>query len=57
MMRNKLSKILSGKNDQKITEIKISLESFLAQVAGEERELFSSEEVENMLLDIYNLTR
>lgn len=57
MMRNKLSKILSGKNDQKINEIKTSLESFLAQVAGEERELFSSEEVENMLLDIYNLTR
>lgn len=52
-----MSKILSGKNDQKINDIKTSLESFLSQISLEERELFSSEEVENMLLDIYNLTR
>lgn len=53
-----MSKILfRTKKDEKIDEIKLSVENFLSEISISERQLFSYEEVENMLLDIYNLTR
>ncbi len=53
-----MSKILfRSKNNEKIDEIKSSLESFLTDISNSERQLFSYEEVENMLLDVYSLTR
>lgn len=58
MMRNKLSKILfRSKNDDKINEVKLSLENFLFEISKQDRDLFSYTEVQNMLLDIYNLTK
>jgi len=52
-----MSKILfRSKNDDKINEIKLSLENFLSEISKAERQLFSYEEVENILLDIYSLT-
>jgi len=52
-----MSKILfRSKNDDKINEIKSSLESFLSEISSTERQLFSYQEVENILLDIYSLT-
>jgi len=52
-----MSKILlRSKNDYKINEIKSSLENFLSEISSTERQLFSYEEVENILLDIYSLT-
>jgi len=57
-MRNKLSKILfRSKNDDKINEVKLSLENFLFEISKQDRDLFSYTEVQNMLLDIYNLTK
>jgi len=51
-----MSRLLSrSKNDDKINEIKLSLESFLTEISSTERQLFSYEEIENILLDIYNL--
>lgn len=52
-----MSKILfRGKRDEKIEDIKISLEAFLKEISESERQLFSYQEVENILLDIYSLT-
>lgn len=52
-----MSKILfRTKKDEKIEDIKISLEAFLKEISESERQLFSYQEVENILLDIYNLT-
>jgi len=52
-----MSKILfRSKNDDKIDEIKLSVENFLTEISTAERQLFSYEEVENILLDIYSLT-
>lgn len=52
-----MSKILfRSKNDEKIDEIKFSLESILSEISKSERQLFSYEEVENMLLDVYSVT-
>jgi len=52
-----VSKILfRSKNDDKIDEIKLSVENFLTEISTAERQLFSYEEVENILLDIYSLT-
>lgn len=51
-----MSKIIfQSKNDDKINEIKLSIENFLSEISSAERELFSYEEVENILLDIYNV--
>lgn len=53
-----MSRILSqNKSDKKIEAVKISLENFLSEIFKQDRDLFSHTEVENMLLDIYNLTR
>jgi len=52
-----MSKILfRTKKDEKIDEIKSSVENFLTEISTAERQLFSCEEVENILLDIYTLT-
>jgi inosine/xanthosine triphosphate pyrophosphatase family protein len=53
-----MSKIIfQSKNDDKINEIKLSVENFLSEISSAERQLFSYQEVENILLDIYSLTR
>jgi len=52
-----MSKLLQNKNKDKINEIKICLELFLLEISQQERSLFSYQEIENMLLDIYNLTK
>lgn len=52
-----MSRLLSrSKSDDKIDEIKLSLENFLTEISLTERQLFSYQEVENILLDIYTLT-
>lgn len=52
-----MSKIIfSSKDDKKINEIKLSVENFLSEISSTERQLFSYQEVENILLDIYSLT-
>jgi len=51
-----MSKIIfSSKDDKKINEIKLSVENFLSEISSTERQLFSYQEVENILLDIYNV--
>lgn len=52
-----MSRILSSVKDERINEIRSSVENFLAEVSKTERELFSYQEVENMLLDLYNLIK
>lgn len=52
-----MSKILfRGKKDEKIKEVKLSLEAFLKEISESERQLFSYQEVENILLDVYTIT-
>jgi len=52
-----VSRILSqSKSDKKINEIKLSLENFLSEISSTERQLFSYQEIEDILLDIYSLT-
>jgi len=50
-----MSRILSFAKDERIDEIRSSVENFLAEVSKTQRELFSHQEVEDMLLDLYNL--
>ena len=50
-----MSKILLNKDDAKLASIKASVESLLSEVTRQKRELFTHQEIENMLLDIYNL--
>lgn len=38
-------------------EIKDELEKILAEITNQDRELYSRQEVENMLLDIYSLLK
>jgi hypothetical protein len=52
-----MSRILSAKVDPRVEEVKSSLEHFLSELNKQERDLFSYIEIENMLLDIYNLVR
>jgi hypothetical protein len=52
-----VSKILATKTDTRVDEVKLSLETFLADLSKQDRDLFSYQEIENMLLDIYNLIR
>jgi len=52
-----MSRILSGRVDPRVEEVKSSLEQFLCELNKQERDLFSYIEIENMLLDIYNLVR
>jgi len=51
-----VSRILSqNKSDEKINEVKISITNFLSEVSKRTDNKFSGEEVENILLDIYNV--
>ena len=50
-----MSRTLSSAEDERIDEVRSSVENFLAEVSKTQRELFSYKEVEDMLLDIYNL--
>jgi hypothetical protein len=52
-----MSLVISDAEQEKITKIRSSVENFLAEVSKTERELFSFQEVEDMLLDIYNLAK
>lgn len=57
LLRRMMSKILAAKSDPRVDEVKLSLETFLADISKQDRDLFSYQEIENMLLDIYNLVR
>ena len=50
-----MSKILSASKDERVNNIKASVENFLIDISKQERELFTHQEIENILLDIYNL--
>jgi hypothetical protein len=52
-----MSLAISDAEQEKIIKIRSSVENFLAEVSKTERELFSFQEVEDMLLDIYNLAK
>ena len=48
---------LTNRDSEQLAEIKSSVENFLSEISKTGRSLFSYEEVENMLLDIYNLIK
>lgn len=50
-----MSKLLADKQDERVNNIKLSVENFLIDISKQERELFTHQEIENILLDIYNL--
>ena len=50
-----MTRLLLDKEDVKLASIKASVELLLAEITKQNRELFSYQEVEDMLLDIYNL--
>lgn len=50
-----MSKIITNK-DERVSEIKSSVENFLSEISNSHRDLFSYQEIENILLDIYILT-
>ena len=50
-----MSRLLADKQDDKLAEIKISVEKFLSEISKADRRLFSYQEIEDILLDIYNL--
>ena len=52
-----MSRILSASKDNRLDDIRSSVENFLAEVSKTQRELFSYQEVEDMLLDLYNLIK
>jgi hypothetical protein len=52
-----MSKILLDKEDVKTASVKASVELLLDQITKQNRELFTHQEIEDMLLDIYNLVR
>lgn len=52
-----MSRILSASKDNKLDDIRSSVENFLAEVSKTQRELFSYQEVEDMLLDLYNIIK
>jgi hypothetical protein len=52
-----MSRLLLDKEDVKLASIKTSVEFLLAEMTKQNRELFTHRELEDMLLDIYNLTK
>jgi hypothetical protein len=52
-----MSKLLLDKEDVKVASIKASVEFLLAEMTKQNRELFTHQELEDILLDIYNLTK
>ena len=52
-----MSKLLLNKDDARVASIKSSVELLLSQITKQDRELFTHKELEDILLDIYNLTK
>jgi hypothetical protein len=52
-----MSRLLLDKEDVKVASIKASVEFLLAEMTKQNRELFTHQELEDILLDIYNLTK
>lgn len=52
-----MSKLLLDKEDVKVASIKASVEFLLSEMTKQNRELFTHQELEDILLDIYNLTK
>jgi hypothetical protein len=52
-----MSRLLLDKEDVKIASIKASVEFLLAEMTKQNRELFTHQELEDILLDIYNLVK
>lgn len=51
-----MSKLLLSKEDVKLASVKASVENFLFEISKTDKRLFSYQEIEDILLDIYNLT-
>jgi hypothetical protein len=52
-----MSRLLLDKEDVKVASIKASVEFLLVEMTKQNRELFTHQELEDILLDIYNLTK
>jgi hypothetical protein len=52
-----MSKLLLNREDAKVASVKASVELLLSEITKQDRELFTHQELEDMLLDIYNLIR
>ncbi len=52
-----MSKLILNVDDVKIASVKNSIESLLREITKQDRELFTHKELEDILLDIYNLTK
>jgi hypothetical protein len=52
-----MSRLLLDKEDVKVASIKASVEFLLAEMTKQNRELFTHQELEDILLDIYNLVK
>ena len=52
-----MNDLLISKEDAKLVNVKASVESLLFEITKQNRELFTYKEIENILLDIYNLTQ
>ena len=52
-----MSKLLLNKDDARLASIKSSVELLLCEITKQDRELFTHKELEDILLDIYNLTK
>jgi hypothetical protein len=42
---------------EQVVDVKLEIENFLHEIYSQDRELYSRQEVENMLLDIYSLLK
>jgi|688.fasta_scaffold20049_13 hypothetical protein len=42
---------------EQVADVKSEIENFLHEIYSQDRELYSRQEVENMLLDIYSLLK
>ncbi len=52
-----MSRLLLDNEDVKVASIKASVEFLLAEMTKQNRELFTHQELEDILLDIYNLVK
>ena len=52
-----MSRLLLDKEDVKLASVKASVELLLSEITKQNRELFTHRELEDMLLDIYNLAK
>lgn len=42
---------------EQIADLKLEIENFLFEISSQDRELYTRQEIENMLLDIYSLLK